>query len=262
MVDHKCIEPSYLLHGLINRYVLYYPNLSIKNNEFIIYPGTGLDLIISYDGKYEKVVCPRKSITNFRAQTNQGFFLIRFNSGAFNFFSDIPYCAFQDLNISLEDIWGEDWLEVKKLYVEEIDWSKKKNILDFFFIKMKNKFYRQQALEFYKLLYLFYKNEITIKNFSNELNIGIRQFERIFKAKIGITAKEYQLTARFEKSIKDLLLFDNLDMHDITLRNGFYDQNHFIKNIKRFTSETPCSLKNNVMSHFYYYSKSSHAIFE
>jgi len=72
-----------------------------------------------------------------------------------------------------------------------------------------------------------------------ELNLTERTFQRIFKKYVGITPNEYRRICQFYFAFSQLKggHFDKLT--DVAYANGYFDQSHYIRSFKEFTSITP-----------------------
>ena len=57
----------------------------------------------------------------------------------------------------------------------------------------------------------------------------------------GMTPRTYYRVNRMER-VLDELIFRNTNVHDLVYQYGFYDQSHFIHEMKRFSGYTPNSL--------------------
>ncbi|MEM6892723.1 MAG: helix-turn-helix transcriptional regulator [Bacteroidota bacterium] len=66
--------------------------------------------------------------------------------------------------------------------------------------------------------------------------------ERYFKKETGLTPKSFQTLQRFKKVLRELTTTKNLDWPHYVVKYGYYDQSHFIKEMKRFTGYTPSAL--------------------
>ncbi|UII74664.1 helix-turn-helix domain-containing protein [Flagellimonas sp. HMM57] len=66
--------------------------------------------------------------------------------------------------------------------------------------------------------------------------------ERYFKKETGLTPKAFQTLQRFKKVLRELSTTKNQDWQHYVLQYGYYDQSHFIKEMKRFTGNTPSAL--------------------
>ena len=80
-----------------------------------------------------------------------------------------------------------------------------------------------------------------------------RHFQRRIHESLGMSPKSFCRLARFQHTIRDLLLRKETDYLGAAIDRGYYDQAHFIKDFKSFTQETPGTFlqKKNFMSHFY-----------
>jgi AraC-like DNA-binding protein len=86
--------------------------------------------------------------------------------------------------------------------------------------------------------------EISIKEFSEKLFWGERQINQYFNQQFGLSLKAYCNILRFQASlshIKEGKLFPQLD---------YYDQSHFIKEIKKFSGVSPKELFKNQNDRF------------
>ncbi|MBS9462031.1 AraC family transcriptional regulator [Flagellimonas sp. 389] len=66
--------------------------------------------------------------------------------------------------------------------------------------------------------------------------------ERYFKKETGLPPKAFQTLQRFKKVLRELSTTKNQDWQHYVLQYGYYDQSHFIKEMKRFTGNTPSAL--------------------
>jgi len=97
-----------------------------------------------------------------------------------------------------------------------------------------------------KLFQLIYASQgaITVKELSEKVFWSSRQINRYFNQQFGISLKAYCNILRFSSSFKDLSegnLFPDLN---------FTDQNHFIKEIKKYSGVTPKELSKNTNERF------------
>lgn len=87
-------------------------------------------------------------------------------------------------------------------------------------------------------------HESGISKVANELFIGNRQFERLFKDYVGLSPERYAGIVRFNKALS---LFDSpLNLTEIALESGYYDQAHFIRDFRRITGGSPSVYRNNL----------------
>jgi AraC-like DNA-binding protein len=74
-------------------------------------------------------------------------------------------------------------------------------------------------------------------------NITPRSMERHFMEEIGISPKEMLQIFRINKAIRMLAKEPNANLAGLSYLSGYFDQSHFIKDIKRITGFTPGQLQ-------------------
>ncbi len=83
------------------------------------------------------------------------------------------------------------------------------------------------------------KGEGNIQALARELNVTYKWLERKFQQYMGVSPKEYARLNRFLHAYFDLQATVGNDLMGTAIRHGFYDQNHFTKEFKQFTHQTP-----------------------
>ncbi|WP_131539294.1 helix-turn-helix domain-containing protein [Pedobacter nototheniae] len=91
---------------------------------------------------------------------------------------------------------------------------------------------------------VFKKNNFTVKYVSEKTFWGSRQINRYFKKQYGFSLKTYLDIIRFN-SIYEEIAKDNKG-----LKAGYFDQPHFIREIKKYTGFTPRQLSKNKNDRF------------
>ncbi|NER17137.1 helix-turn-helix domain-containing protein [Spongiivirga citrea] len=83
-----------------------------------------------------------------------------------------------------------------------------------------------------------------IKTIMNATGYSYSTIERYFKRDTGLTPKRFQSLKRYKLAIRELYVTRNSDWQHYVAKYGYYDQSHFIKEIKRYTNHTPARLLN------------------
>jgi AraC-like DNA-binding protein len=80
---------------------------------------------------------------------------------------------------------------------------------------------------------------INIEGLAEEFSLSIRSLQRLFKEYIGVSPKKYARIIRFKKAY-DILKSDSfIKPEEYMFDLGYYDQPHFINEIKKFSNKTP-----------------------
>lgn len=82
------------------------------------------------------------------------------------------------------------------------------------------------------------KGGVAIQEVLEYTGLSERSLERYFKTHIGLSPKFYSRILRFS-NVFSLVEKGTSNWSDIAYLAGFFDQSHFIKNIKEFTGEKP-----------------------
>ncbi len=83
------------------------------------------------------------------------------------------------------------------------------------------------------------KQGITIHDLADELKISERHLEVEFKKSVGLSPKTYALILRFKRMEEQIRQKGVVRWEQMNFAHEYYDQNHFIKEFKRFTGNTP-----------------------
>lgn len=170
--------------------------------------------------------------------------LVKFYPWALSTFFNEPAEQFTNESLGLADIIKTDTIR----HIEEKLQGVKdpvllSDIVQQFFIQLyKSK--RSESLRQSRIIHIaqnLSKIDIhSIKSFAHYHGYSTRSLERHFKSAIGITPKKFILIARFQKVLN--LLIAGTDWNEIAERFDYYDQSHFIKDIKQFTGLAPSQL--------------------
>lgn len=97
------------------------------------------------------------------------------------------------------------------------------------------------------------KGSIAIDFLASSSCLSRKQFERIFLSNIGISPKQFLKIIRFQNAIRLKQLNFHIGLTEIAYAAGYYDQSHFINEIKELTGRTPKRLfgKGDIISDFF-----------
>ena len=83
------------------------------------------------------------------------------------------------------------------------------------------------------------KGIVSLDRLAHHANMSFRNFERRFVEEVGMPPKLYARITRFYNALENKMLHPSKSWTDITYENGYFDQAHFIKEVKAFSSKTP-----------------------
>jgi AraC-like DNA-binding protein len=82
----------------------------------------------------------------------------------------------------------------------------------------------------------------------NELCLTERTFQRMFERNVGVPPNQFRRIIQFNKSFQQLNSRHFKKLSDISLDNGYADQNHYIRSFKEFTNITPTNYLNAILT--------------
>lgn len=95
--------------------------------------------------------------------------------------------------------------------------------------------YLSQAAEFIRQA----RGDLEVETVQAQLGISLRQLQRQFKAKVGVSPKHYLRLARINEVQRLLEAGHCLNLTQVAYQAGYTDQAHFIRDFKAITGETP-----------------------
>ncbi len=98
----------------------------------------------------------------------------------------------------------------------------------------------QQAIQ----IIMDHKGLIAINELAKRLNATERTLLRKVNQYVGISPKKFAKIIQFQTSLDQISTGDFSKLTDVVYENGYADQSHFIRNIKKFTGKRPFQLKN------------------
>lgn len=78
---------------------------------------------------------------------------------------------------------------------------------------------------------------LSLQDFRNGTGVGNRQFERLFKERVGLTPRVFSRLLRFRRAISS-----KGSWADIAAECGYADQSHLIRDFREFAGTTPMNL--------------------
>jgi AraC-like DNA-binding protein len=89
--------------------------------------------------------------------------------------------------------------------------------------------------------YINRQGNLTVKDILDgyAVRLNYKWLERNFKKHLGISPQSYLLVRRFLNAYIDLDSLTSKDLLQIAMDNGYYDDNHFIKDFRRFSGMPP-----------------------
>lgn len=136
---------------------------------------------------------------------------------------------------------------------EAISVKNKIELLDQFFLGATKDLPKVPTLAEVALQMIHQFGNVAIGKIANDLKVSERYLETQFKKSVGLSPKTYSMIVRFNRMERQINAMPTKHWNQMDFGSEYYDQNHFIKDFKRFTGHTPSEylLKNFEMGRSY-----------
>lgn len=203
-----------------------------------ILPDACIDIVINFVNNMICFARFSKETENFRLSEKIDYMGVRLKPGTFYSFFHIEANKIMDNRIPFSEIEKEfNLIEIVsfKDTQKRIEFLKQ-YLLKKIIVNLPSKEYIEIANELYEN-----PKEQSVMNIAEKFGLNKRQLFRIFKKNYGVYPKVSLNILRLHLCLT-LLLEKNIELVDIAIQCGFYDQSHFIKEIKRYTGISPLKL--------------------
>ena len=169
---------------------------------------------------------------------------VRFKPSALRFFTEVNLRETVDATLEPCDIFSKSILTLEDRLHNAESTLEQIKLTEDYFIKQIQKVNKapDPLFEFVLTQILLNKGRIKISSLSDKSGYSIKTLERNFIKNLGVVPAKYAKMLRFINSVCQLnnsTKPEKPDWSSIAFCNGYYDQNHFIKEIKRYTGLTP-----------------------
>ena len=202
-----------------------------------VLPDGCIDLIIDINNQIMAFSGFSKNTEVVPVEGSVNFIGIRFKPGVIPAIFNVAGNKVMDHTIMFTDLEKE--YDVSPIF-KTIDTMTQIDILKQYLLSKVEVVKDKQYLYLVDTLYNTPTNQC-VKDIGIKLGYQSRQLQRVFLKHYGVSPKVLLNILRLHKCLT--LLFDNTkSLQDIALDSGFYDQAHFIKEIKRYTGILPTAL--------------------
>lgn len=210
---------------------------TISNN---ILPDACIDLIIDFVNNKICFAGFSKETEKFKLNKKIDYMGVRLKPSIFYWIYNIEAYKIMDNEIPFNNIEKEislyEILDLKSTD-ERIEYLKK------YLLQKTNNKTKTQFLEIVEELYKNPKQQSVI-DIAERMGYNQRHLYRLFKVNFGVSPKVLLNILRLHLCLT-LILEENMNLLDITNLCGFYDQSHFIREIKKYTGISPLKIIEN-----------------
>ncbi|MEP2935455.1 MAG: AraC family transcriptional regulator [Gilvibacter sp.] len=220
------------------------------------YPGVTPDMIIVLNGFYEyqylgkKVVSNKSMLFSFihtKIELNLNslgsFILIKFKSRALAAIQPFVNCSSLDIisnPIAFSNTAFDGTITELPSLVRDLSKKEVVAFLDYWFLS----FYKKEREGFVVEMAQEVCADFKLQNIMEATNYSYSTIERYFKRETGLTPKKFESLKRFRSVLTAICETKDNDWFKYVNDYNYYDQAHFIKDIKKYTKATPTQVLN------------------
>lgn len=236
--------------------VVHFVFKDISNIPFKPYPPRPEHCLSFYPRDTETVeyVNSGKKITNLKAvligqhdEVNNRYvgrdflvFQIVFKPGALYRLTGIPSHQLNNCYLDAEAVFSKDIREVNDKLNDAAGFQEMVAVIDTFLMQQIKRGVREfHRLDHVSNMILHSKEPLKIESLAKASCLSLRQYERKFTERMGISPGYFSKIVRFENAFRLKNKYPDLDWLSIAVQCHYYDYQHLAKDYKSFTNQTP-----------------------
>jgi AraC-like DNA-binding protein len=210
-----------------------------------------VEMVFHYRAQFEELVTegqPRNWHSGIHFQTNKftrfetkesfGIFGVYIYPFAVPWLFNVPSAQTSNDLLSLDTFFGREGLELEEKMMTACGNEQRVQILSAFLEKrLVNARFKDVTIATAIKHVIHSKTAQTVTEMADTFNLSVRQFDRKFKEYAGFSPKTYVRLVRLSKALKEH--HNNKSLTQIAYDCGYYDQSHFIHDVKTFTGYHP-----------------------
>ena len=250
----EIIKPT----GVLKKYIKYYGIVEVSNSlDYMpferVFPHGNVTLVFHYGSpsKFKEknsseyiesnlVICGQQtSYYDLSLSGKTGMIFIVFKPHGVKSFLNLPISDLQNENLPMDYLIKNEAIELEDKLFNSKNNNQRIIQLEKFLIKRLSTDNDFERVEHAIKIIENTKGQVKSKDVAQEVCLGIKQFERIFSKHVGLNPKKFSSIIRFQNVIQMQMNDRNANMYQIAFDNGYYDQSHFIHDIKSITGLAP-----------------------
>ncbi|MBO0721678.1 MAG: AraC family transcriptional regulator [Blastocatellia bacterium] len=158
--------------------------------------------------------------------------------GSFPFFT-MPASELVNIHLPLDDLWGPAAAELRERLLGETSLINRFHLVENYLLQRAVRQLSSHPAVTYALSEFQDGRQRTIASVIDRTGFSNRHFIQLFSQEVGLTPKIYCRLLRFREALKKLYRCGPVDLAEIALACGYYDQAHFSNDFKTFSGFSP-----------------------
>lgn len=249
-MSYQEYKPSKELENIIDSYWLV-KDLSRFENQRIL-PDGCTDIIFNLGESINLIPSESIAISGMMTKfsdvslgNNTELLSVRFKTGQLSNLVECPLFEIKDKTIIASDL-------IPELNVEKLEQLQEKKKIEYKLEFVENVIFKildtkqtNADILITSVIYFILNSfgTISISQIAENYYISMRQLERKFKAKVGVTLKEYSNIVRFIHTKKSIKTNPNKSLLYIAFDSGYYDHSHLTNEFRRYSGQIPSNFR-------------------
>lgn len=265
---YRTMKPQPLLEPYVDCIWLLASSGASPLGDELILPDGKTELIIHF-GDYFQKLGPENKFENqartlfagqiterivLRSTGEVGMVAVRFKPGGSSRFFRFPHHELVDQIVDFHDIFGKEIATIQEQILNAATADERMHIIERFLVLQMMHHDSDDQLIRQACRYIEQSGgEYTVGDLVKLIGLSERQFERRFKAAVGLTPKMLARIVRFQRFIALAQEQKIITLTDAAFACGYYDQAHFIRDFKAFAGVNPTNylIQPHIMSDFF-----------
>jgi AraC-like DNA-binding protein len=168
--------------------------------------------------------------------------MVGFKPWGLSSFFDFNLSELIDDNLNLHDICPIEMRRIEDQIRTKTTDEARIEVIENFLLSLLKPDARDPLIEHAVHEILAQKGMVSVSEMAKAFHLSQKQFTRRFVRTVGAPPKLYAKLARFQH-VLTMINDRKAKLTELAYQAGYFDQSHFIKEIRDFTTETPTSLK-------------------
>ena len=200
-----------------------------------------------YSGAREDVKVPaaplvgiltRPHATLLHQGTFQSFIIMFQVHGLTDLFG-IPLSEVTDRTYDAHAVLGKPIRELEQRLGDCQTFQQRESVANQFLEERLKRLQRRDRIAFAADRILSSNGNLSTAELATQVGIGVRQFQREFSARFGVSPKLFSRIARFQSALDTKARSSTKSWTDVAHDFGYYDQMHMVHDFREFTGESP-----------------------
>jgi len=183
-----------------------------------------------------------KPINYYYAKGKEKAFGIKINPAGLALFLNNDFCEFKNLFFEIDILNNKSLLDLEYEVFQASTVEIKIQVIEKFISKRLPVLKANDDYNLFTLMVDFIKAQKGLVRFdflTNHFNVNYKKIERLFNHFLGVNPKTFIRIIRFNATIHVQSKASNISLTQLAYELGFFDQSHFIREFKTFTTLTP-----------------------